>query len=120
MQNSMILDWRFKSKQNLQRKETKKAFARENLEELHKIFEFSQEKIHLMRIQMTRRNGKFNGQFNDIRLKIQIEAKIADENKQETYFKDKICLNDKKFDNLSRENLLNENSNDTDKCRIEW
>ena len=40
-----------------------------------KNFRISQEKIDSMRIQMTPTNAEFNGQFNDSRLKIQIEPK---------------------------------------------
>ena len=65
-------------------------------------------------------NVELNGEFNDIRLKIQIEVKIAEQKKQKGHLQEKICLNHTKFHNFTRENLLNENSNDTNKCRIEW
>ena len=69
---------------------------------------------------MTPTNAELNAQFNEIRLKIQIEAKISEEKKQKRYLQEKICLNYTKFSNFTRENSLNQNSNDTDKCRIEW
>ena len=67
---------------------------------------------------MTLTNAELNGQFNDIRLKIQIEAKIPEENKQKRHLEGKICLNYTKFHNFTTESSLNSNSNDTDKCRI--
>ena len=73
-----------------------------------------------MRIQMTPTNAEFNREFNDIRLKIQIEAKISEEKKQKAHLEEKICLNYTKFHNLTRENSLIQNSNDTNKCRIQW
>ena len=70
---------------------------------------------------MTSTNAEFNGQSNDIRLKIQIEAKIAEEKKQKhNYFEEKICFYYRKFHNFTRKNSLNRNWNDTDKCRIDW
>ena len=69
---------------------------------------------------MTPTNAELNGEYNEIRLKIEIEMKIAQENRQSAYLEGKICLNYKKFHNFTRENLLNENSNDTDKYRIQW
>ena len=73
-----------------------------------------------MRIQITPTNAKFNGKFNDMPLKIHVEAKIAEKNKQKRHLEGKICLNYRKFHNFRRENSLNQNSNHTDKCRIEW
>ena len=63
---------------------------------------------------MTPTNAEFNREFNDIRLKIQIEAKISEEKKQKAHLEEKICLNYTKFHNLTRENSLNQNSTDTD------
>ena len=57
-----------------------------------------------MKIQMTPTNAELNGEFNDIRLKIQIEAKILEEKKQEADLEEKICLNYTKCDNFTREN----------------
>ena len=34
-----------------------------------------------------------NGEFNEIRLTILIEAKISEENKQKAHLEEKICLN---------------------------
>ena len=42
---------------------------------------------------MTVGNAKFNGEFNDIRLKIQ----IGEKKKQKRHLEEKICLNYKKF-----------------------
>ena len=53
-----------------------------------------------------------DAEFNEIRLKIQIEAKIGEKNKEIRHLEDKICKNYKKFDNFTRENSLNSNSND--------
>ena len=72
-----------------------------------------------MRIQMTPTNAEFNGEFNHIRLRIQIETRMSDEKKQKTRLQEKICLTHTKFSNFIRENSLNSNSNDTDKCRIQ-
>ena len=69
---------------------------------------------------MTPTNAELNGEFNDIRLKFEIEAKISEETKQKRHLQEKICLNYTKFSNFTRENSLNQNSNDTDICRIEW
>ena len=69
---------------------------------------------------MTPTNTEFNGKFNDIPLEIEIETKISEENKQEKHLQEKISLNNAKFHNLTRENSLNEDSNDTDKYRIQW
>ena len=69
---------------------------------------------------MTSGNAELNGEFNDIRLKIETEAKIGEKKKKTRQLEEKICLNCKKFDNFTRKNSLNSNSNDTDKCRIEW
>ena len=71
-----------------------------------------------MRIQMTSTNVQFYGEFNEIRLKIEIETKIGEKNKQTPHLEEKICLNYKKFHNFTKENSLNENLNDTDKLRI--
>ena len=60
-----------------------------------------------MRIQMTLTNAELNGEFNDIRLNIQIEAKIAEEKKQKRYLQEKICLNYTKLHDFTRENSLN-------------
>ena len=79
-----------------------------------------QEKSYSMRIQITSTNAQLNDEFNDGRLKIQIEAKFAEEKKQKRHLEGKIFLNYKKFHYFTRENLLNSNSNDTDKCRIQW
>ena len=68
---------------------------------------------------MTPTYAEFNREFNDIRLKIQIKAKISEEKKQKAHLEEKICLNYTKFHNLTRENSLNEDPNDTDKCRIQ-
>ena len=46
---------------------------------------------------MTPTNAEFNREFNDIRLKIQIEAKISEEKKQKRHFEEKICPNYKNF-----------------------
>ena len=43
-------------------------------------------------IQMTPTNAEFNREFNDIRLKIQIEAKTLEEKKQKAHLEEKICL----------------------------
>ena len=45
--------------------------------------------------------------------------KIAEENKEKRHLEEKICLNYRKFDKFTRENSLNENSNDTKKCAIQ-
>ena len=41
-------------------------------------FTIWEEKIHSIRFQMTQKNAQFNGQFNRIRLKIQIEVKARE------------------------------------------
>ena len=69
---------------------------------------------------MTPTNAELNGEFNDMPLKIHIEVKTAEQKKQKRHLQEKICLNHTKFSNFTRENSLNQNSNDTDKCRIEW
>ena len=69
---------------------------------------------------MTPTNAVFNGKFNDMPLKVHVEAKIAEKQKTKRHFEGKICLNYTKFHNFTRENSLNQNSNDTDKCRIQW
>ena len=56
---------------------------------------------------MTPTNAQFNGEFNDIRLNIQIKAKIAEENKQKRHLQVKICLNCTKFHNFKTETSLN-------------
>ena len=45
---------------------------------------------------------------------------MSEEKKQKRHLQEKICLNYRKFHNFTRENSLNQNSNDTDKCRIQW
>ena len=72
-------------------------------------FTILKQKIQWIRIEMTRRAAE----FNEIRLKIQIEAKIGEQKK---HFEDKIYKNDKKFDNFTRENA---NSNHWGKCTIQ-
>ena len=46
---------------------------------------------------MTPTDAELNGEFNEIRLKIQIEAKISEEKKQKRHLQEKICLNYTKF-----------------------
>ena len=58
---------------------------------------------------MTPTNAELNGEFNDIRLKFEIEPKIAQEKKQKAQFEEKICLYYRKFDNFRRKNSLNSN-----------
>ena len=43
-----------------------------------------------MRIKMTPTNAELSGEFNDIRLKFQLEPKIAEENKQRPHLEEKI------------------------------
>ena len=69
---------------------------------------------------MTPTNAEFNGEFNDMPLKIYCEAKIAEKNKKKRHLEVKIRLKYTKFHNLSGENSFNQNSNDTDKCSIQW
>ena len=52
-----------------------------------------------------------NAQFNQIRLKIEIEVKIGENEEKKRQLKRKICKKYKKFDNLTRENSLNRKSN---------
>ena len=85
-----------------------------------KNFTIFQEKIHSITIEMTSTNAQFSSEFNEIRLNIEIEAKIGEKGKQEAHLEGKICLNYKKFHNFTRESSLNQNSNDIEKCRIEW
>ena len=73
-----------------------------------------------MTIQITSTNAELNDKLNEIRFKIQIEGKISQQNKQKTRLQEKICVNSTKFHNFKTENSLNSNSNDTDKCKIEW
>ena len=53
---------------------------------------------------MTPKNAELNSEFNEIGLKIEIEAKISEEKKQKRHLEVKICLNHTKLDNLSKEN----------------
>ena len=41
---------------------------------------------------MTPTNAEFNGEFNDMPLKIHVEAKIAEKNKKKRHLEGKICL----------------------------
>ena len=80
MQNLMMdftkFHWRCKSEKNKRRT----IFKTENLT-------ISQEKIHWIGIQMTGRNAEFNRDFNWIRLKIEIEAKVE----EKKHLEEKIC-----------------------------
>ena len=53
---------------------------------------------------MTPTNAELNGEFNEIRLNIQIEPKIPEEKKQKRHCEEKICFNHTKFHNFTREN----------------
>ena len=64
--------------ENKEKKDTsKRKFAKcgENFTILH-------EKIPSVRIQMTGENAKFQNEFNEIRLKIQIEGKVEEKTKK--------------------------------------
>ena len=74
-----------------------------------KNFTISQEKIHSIRIEITSTKAEFNGEFNEIPLKIEIETKITEENKQTAHFEGNICPNYTKSHNFTRENSLNQN-----------
>ena len=69
---------------------------------------------------MTLTNAELNGEFNELGLNIQVEAKTSEEHKQKGHLREKICLYYTKFDNFTRENSLNSNSNHRGKCRIQW
>ena len=58
---------------------------------------------------MTSTNAEFNGQSNDIRLKIAIEAKISEEKKQKRHLQEKIYFYYRKFHNFTRKNSINRN-----------
>ena len=49
-----------------------------------------EEKIYSIRTQKTPTNAELNGEFNDNRLRIQIEPKISEEKKQKAHFEDRI------------------------------
>ena len=60
---------------------------------------------------MTPTNAELNGEFKELGLNIQVEAKTSEDQKQNGHFQEKICLYYTKFDNFTRENSLNSNSN---------
>ena len=118
MVNLTILDWIFKSKRKSQNKTNKNDIWKWKFVLIAQNFTILQEKIHWIEIQMTPTNAELNGEFNDIGLKIEIEAKIPEEKKDKRHLEEKISLNYTKMRNFRKENSLNQNSNDTDKCRI--
>ena len=119
MVNSTIFVWRFRSKRKSERKRNKKHIWKRKFRRITKSLAIWQQKIHSIRVQVTGRNAKFNDELNDIRLKIQIEAKIREKRKQKTHLEEKISKNYKKFDNLTTENSLNSSSNHRGECRIQ-
>ena len=109
MVNSTKFDSRFKSKRKSQKKRNKKDISNRKFRSIAKNFTILQGKIHSIRIQMTSTNAEFNGEFNDIPLKIQLETKITEHNKQKAHLEEKICLNYTKFHNFTRATSLNQN-----------
>ena len=118
--NSTIFDWRLKSKRKSQKKWNKRDIWKWKFVSITQNLTFYQKKISSITISVTSTKAELNGELNGIWLNIQIEAKIAKENKQKRHLGVKICLNHTKFHNFTRYNSLNWNSNDTHKCRIEW
>ena len=86
------------------------------LVKIGKNFRISPEKIHWIGFQTTSANEEFNDEFNEIRLTIEIEVKMGEE---EQHLKAKICKIWKKFHNFRRENSVNWKSNDKWKCTIQ-
>ena len=66
-------------------------FESENLQNLKEISQFLEEKIQWIGIQMISANAEFNGEFNEIPLKIQIEVKTGDKKEKKRHLKRKIC-----------------------------
>ena len=60
--------------QRIEEKET--TLERENLQNVHKILQFLEQKIYSIRSEMTGENREFQSEFRKIRLKIPIEVKI--------------------------------------------
>ena len=89
MVNSTIFDWRFKSKRKSQRKRNKRHIWKRKFVLITENLTILQEKIHSNRIQMTSTNEELNAEFNEIPLKIQIDAKISEENKQKRHLQEK-------------------------------
>ena len=119
MVNSIKFNWGLKSKRKLGKKRKKTDIWKRKFRRITKNFGIWQEKIHWIQIEITRRAVEFNGEFNQIQLRIEIEAKIGEKTKENRHLEDKIQKSYKKFDNFWIENSLNSNLNDSEKCRIE-
>ena len=104
--SSTIFDRGLKSKEKSQKKKRKKNIWKRKFVLITQCT-ISQKQIHSIRIQMTPTNAEFYGEFDELRLKIEIERKIAKEKKQRRHLQVKICRNYRKFDNFTRENSLN-------------
>ena len=120
MHNSTRFDWTLKSNRKSQKKTNQKDTSKRKFVSITENLIILEEKIYSTRIQMIPTNAEFNGEFNDMPLKIYCEAKIAQKNKKKRHLERKICLNYTKFHNFTRENSPTEDSSDTDKCRIQW
>ena len=65
-------------------------------------FTILHDNIHSIRSEITGENAQFQNEFNEIRLKIQIEVKIGEKRR---HFRDQIW---RKFHNFTRQNSLNQ------------
>ena len=89
--SSTIFDRSLKSKEKSQKKRNKRDICKWKIVVITENLTILQEKIHWIEIQMTPINAELNGEFNDIGLKIEIEAKISEENKQKTFARENLC-----------------------------
>ena len=103
--NSTKFDWRFESKW---KSEKKNDSLKTKFDKFTQNFTILEEKIRSTRSERTGENAEFSNEFNEIRLKIEIEPKIRDKNH----------IWNRKFHNFPRENSLNQIWSDTRKCRI--
>ena len=90
--SSTIFDRSLKSKEKSQKKRNKRDICKWKFVVIIENFTILQEKIHWIEIEMTPINAELNGEFNDIGLKILIEAIISEENKQKDICKRKFVL----------------------------
>ena len=82
--NSTEFDQRFKSKFKAEKNKKNKHTCTRKFAKYNEYFTIFQEKIHWIRSEMASGNAELNGEFNQIRLKIQIEMKTEVKKKKKT------------------------------------
>ena len=93
--NSWVDHWNSLQMKNQPIEEKKTTLERENLQNVHKILQFLEQKIYSIKSEMTRENAQFQDEFNEIRLKIRIDVKMGKK-------KEKNDISKIKFDQLTQ------------------